>query len=191
VVLQTKYSRCATARGKKIEFLDRQHMVCPGTNPITSFRFGRFGCGGKKMKYKFSCTGGSNTVVGAEGTTQRKAGCSTNTGKKLQYLDRQSVKCLKDEAIKQISGPTSQGCSGKDKQYIFYCSKLAGAKNQPVSTHTTSCQWAKGKKLEYLDRLKVKCPTNTALQSFHLARGPCGKGKMRYTFGCIKIPGTK
>jgi hypothetical protein len=190
VVLQTKYSKCATARGEEIQFLDRQHMVCPGTNPITSFQFGGWGCSGKNMKYKFTCTGGKGTIVGAEKMTQRKAGCSTNTGHQLQFLDRQSVKCHKDEAIKQISGPTAQGCSGKNKQYIFYCTKMTGAKNQPVSTHTTSCQPVVGKPIEYLDRLKVSCPTSTALQSFHLARGPCPNGKMRYTFGCIKIPGT-
>jgi hypothetical protein len=61
-----------------------------------------------------------------------------------------------------------------------YAYKAVGA----IYKKETNCQVGHGKNLEYLDRQKVKCSADQAIEQFWFLQGGCGDYKMRFKFKC-------
>jgi len=113
--------------------------------------------------------------------TTKRSSCTQMDGKKLQYLDRQSVACGPGQALVSFRVVRS-GCSGRNMRYEFKCSnvRLTGT----ATTKRATCTQMDGENLQYLDRQRVVCGSNQALLSFRLIRTGCSKRHMRYEFKC-------
>merc|ERR1711871_365046 len=118
---------------------------------------------GEDRKTKNYCI--KNTKFKMEfGSTTRAGSCGLAVNQPLQYLDRLSMYCKADEAIKDVK-VTAQG----------------------VTTHKSGCHQVQGKDVAWLDRQNVRCPGDSALQGFHLHGGGCSGGKMQYHFKCVAM----
>jgi hypothetical protein len=57
----------------------------------------------------------------------------------------------------------------------------------PALGDHTGCSRAQGKRLEYLDRHDVKCPTGSFMDSFKFTPAGCRRNDFRYEFGCTDV----
>jgi hypothetical protein len=190
---------CRIERHEDLQFLDRLYAeTWPYNTLLSGFQLRGDGqCykkngGDKYMNYVLmsSYTGPVTGAVNSQGipTATSHTGCSDFNGKKIQYLDRQSVDCGAKAGI--FGFGVTGGCSNaNDRRYKFKCKSITGASGSRSTRHT-SCQDADGKQIEYLDRQNVQCKKNEVLSSFKFTRSGCSGIKMRYEFKCIKLPHT-
>merc|ERR1711998_546844 len=178
----TAYSSCQDARGKRLQYLDRQHLnAYPAGTSLSGFHLTGGGCNGNNMRYWQS----SIATPTAEKTNQKKyTGCTVFNGKQVEYLDRQAPNC---GATGTITGFGVVGCGGSNKKYEYMCSYFNSKVVGKRTAHYTGCADARHKDLQYLDRQKLVCPFNTAMSSFHLTGSGCGGNNMRYKFTCLDM----
>lgn len=131
------------------------------------------------MRYAYSC--GSVAGISVSGTSERSSSCQELRHKNVEYLDRQDPFCESGEAMVQF---TVSGCDGGNMQYKYTCADLG--RQMEVSTHYSTCQHERYKKLEYLDRLSLACPEGEVLNGFVLEQGDCTGEDMRYRYKCLK-----
>merc|ERR1719181_1745338 len=126
------YTSCNAMDGKKLQYLDRQHVKCENGDAIATFKVTRHGCSGNDMRYKYTC---AKAQLGDLSTEQTF--CNKMDSKKLQYLDRQDVKCGDGKLLAGFKVVRS-GCSGKDMRYEFQCGTPARLL-EPQPPRQTSC----------------------------------------------------
>jgi len=114
--MQTKYSKCHTAQRKNLEFLDRQSVKCNGKQALVEFQFGRYGCSGNKMKYKYKCMD-----IGAKSEKTHYTNCHVAKGKKLEFLDRQTLKCPGQTMAINGFRLSKFNCPGNQMKYRINC----------------------------------------------------------------------
>jgi len=170
-------------RGRQAEYLDRQQIgtECSMNEPMTGFGLQNDGCGGEDMRYAYSCA----SVTGVSGTSDRTSGCQEMRAKNVEYLDRQDPFCESGEAMVQFTVDT---CGGNQMEYKYTCADLGNGQFEST-THYSTCQQERTKKLEYLDRLNIQCPDGEWLNGFVLEQGDCGGNDMRYRYKCVKHSG--
>jgi len=113
----TVFSGCQAIKDKKLQYLDRQDVSCGAGKAVAGFKLTKDGCSGKNQQYKVKCA----TLSRATTTTTKKTSCTPMDGEKLQFLDRQSVKCPNEEALSEFQ-VVRTGCSGKNMRYKYTCS---------------------------------------------------------------------
>jgi len=179
----TLYSKCTKLNGEKVEYLDLQNVMCGKDQALTSFTLTKGACSGKNMQYTFTC---GSLKLGA--VTNSSTPCTSLKGKTLEFLDRQKPKCASGEVM---TGFTLKACQGSNMGYQVSCAKPFYKQNLGKATVVEGkCKALEGKDDQYLDRLKPKCPTGSAITGFRLTQGGpgCGKGgfKFRYAVSCVE-----
>jgi hypothetical protein len=109
-----------TEFNKKLEYLDQQWPNCGNHAAIASFKV-IGGCGGSKRRYQYYCNNFDPKYVG--GVKWVNNPCTPMSGKKLEYLSRQHVKCPANTALAEF-GVTRKGCSGDNMRYSYKCLEL-------------------------------------------------------------------
>jgi hypothetical protein len=179
-VTNTK-SSCQEAKGKKIIYLDRQHVkASPAGTSLSRFLLGDW-CPGKKMSYS---VGSIATPPVKSMSIAKTTGC-TPFNHKLEYLDRQWPNCGNHAALKSFK--VVGGCGGNNRRYQYYCNNFDPKYVGGVKWVNNPCTPMSGKKLEYLSRQHVKCPANTALAEFGVTRKGCSGDNMRYSYKCLEL----
>jgi hypothetical protein len=171
-----KHSGCHVIDNKHDQYLDRQGLHCGSNQVMQSFKMTRSGCSGTNQQYEYTCGAAS-----IDGTSTVYSGCEAIDNKKVQYLERQRVKCGSGRAVVGFK-MTREGCSGGDQQYKVTCAKLSD--DTTTTTKQSSCTQMDGEYLQYLDRQSVKCPDEEALSSFEVTRSGCSGKNMRYKYTC-------
>jgi hypothetical protein len=108
-----KTTPCALARGKDIQYLDRQNVDCGKGSVLTGFRFE--GCGGNNMRYAYTCATPKAPLTIFK---TQSSGCHIARGEKLQYLDQQQPSCGINGVIQ---GFHLVGCGGNKMKYNVKC----------------------------------------------------------------------
>jgi len=171
---------CAKLRDQKLQYLDRQNVKCHAGNAIASFKVNSAGCGGQDMRYQYECV---KADYGVDTTTFSKStSCELGHNKKEHYLDRQDVDCGSGNLISDFDVTS---CAGENEKYSLKCIK-PDTPLSDVTKHQTGCHLGVNKNMQYLDRLKVNCPTGKALTRFRMTRSGCSSDKVRYNFWCGK-----
>jgi len=111
----TKYTPCNHAQYTDLQFLDRHHVNCGHGNVLTGFYFARNGCGGRNMRYRYTCA----TPRAQMGGTQTKyTGCNIAGQHRLQYLDRHAPDCGHG---RPMQGFYFQRCHHNRFRYKYEC----------------------------------------------------------------------
>jgi hypothetical protein len=115
-------SGCTDMEGKNLEYLDRQNVMCPPGEAMTSFTVTREGCGEGDMRYKLECAPlvGSTFAFHAATASNELTGCARMDGQKLEYLDRQNLQCPDGKVLNSFR-VVRDGCGGEDMRYSFVC----------------------------------------------------------------------
>ena len=98
---------------------------------------------------------------------------------KVIYLDRHNIDCNSSGGINRFLYQDDKG-----KLYYKYNCASGGSLDAASTTSTTSNAGNKDASYYYLDRHEVKCPDNSVLSQFKLAR-PDGNN-IRYDYSCKK-----
>jgi len=188
----TEYNTgCSTMRGKRLQFLEKQHLVCPHNSPMTRFEMGLLGnprtreegrsCSkdGKALLYSFWCA----PMQVAYKTKSVQTSCQNAENDPLQFLDRHFFDCGFGNAIKDFRFTPCQ--NQRQMQYKGNCYKQVTFGDTLVVE--TKCSAAKDKALEHLDRQNVKCPDGQAIRGFGLVKGNCENNDMQYKIYCAQI----
>merc|ERR1711998_489022 len=178
------FSWCQVARRKKLEYLDRQHLVAfPADNSLSGFHLTGNGCKGDKMRYQQWSIATPKPVK----TKQTKeTACTPFVGKQDEYLDRQWPNCGNTGTIRAFK-VTKSGCGGGDKRYQYECNYFDPKSVGKRVWHKTNCAKARHEDVEFLDRQDVKCPKNSALGEFGFEGKGCGGNVMRYSYACLEL----
>merc|ERR1711988_739782 len=185
--MTSSHTGCATPRGYRLEYLDRQNVVAyPAGSVLKAAYFGSNGCSGNNMRYKqWQYT----DVPKPLNTETKYTSCTPFNGKQLQYLDRQWPTCGQYAAMTSFR---VVGCGGSTKRYKYTCANYDKKYVGYRKWYKHSCATAKNHDLQYLDRQSINCPSNHALNGFGLpGNGPnnqrCGGNGMSYHYLCIPL----
>jgi len=200
----TEYNtRCSDMRGKTLQHLDRQHLIChksldkagvPHSNAMTRFEMGLLGspqtqqqgrsCSkdGKALLYSYWCA--------KLGTVAKfkyiKTSCEKAENEGLQFLDRQFFDCGQGNAIRDFMF-SDRGCESEPGKMRYKGNCFTSVTSYSTTTHYTKCSEAKDKTLEHLDQQNVKCPDGQAIRGFGLVKGNCENNDMQYKIYCAQI----
>merc|ERR1712167_55929 len=176
------FSWCQDSRGKRLEFLDRQHLVAsPGADSLKGFHLTGSGCNGNQMRYQQWSIATPKPSTTAQ---KKETKCTPFNGKQVEYLDRQWPNCGNTGTIRAFK---VTGCGGSNKRYTYECNQFNPKYVGKRVWHHTPCALARHQDLQYLDRQNVQCPKNTALSEFGLTGQGCGGNNMRYSFACLDL----
>merc|ERR1711908_108357 len=107
----------------------------------------------------------------------------TNWGEnEIHYLDRQHVKCAKDEALQgfQLTRPKKDLFA-----YKYACSNIGKGDSYEAETKLNAVDKNLKKSAHYLDRHHPKCKAGYGIQSFRLGRGK--NNQINYKYKCVKV----
>ena len=104
--------------------------------------------------------------------------CQLLRGKRLQYLDRQQLRCSAGYALTDF---VVEACSGNDMRYKYHCTKLDNGNS--VYTKQTGCNDLDGRQVEYLDRHSLDCGDDF-LSAMTVTRSGCSGSLMRFQYEC-------
>ena len=179
---QHYFNDCQLARHKDGQYLDRQLAQCGGSGrAMRNLLFGRFGCADSNyLRYRSGCT----TSGVASQVETKYTSCQLLRGKRMQYLDRQQLRCSAGYALTDF---VVEGCSGNDMRYKYHCTKLDSGNS--VYTKQTGCNELDGKQVQYLDRHSLDCG-NDFLSAMTVTRSGCSGNHMRYRYECTSSVAT-
>jgi hypothetical protein len=113
----------------------------------------------------------------------KKTSCNLLRGKKIQYLDRQNLKCGTGKAMASFK-VISSGCSGNDMRYQYDCMEADYGEDTTTFSKSTSCELGHNKKEHYLDRQNVDCGSGNLISNFDVSS--CTGDNEKYSLKCIK-----
>jgi len=116
----TFLTSCQLARGRTLNYLDRQSVTCPDGSLLSEMQFTGAGCPGDSLRYRATCC---QPTRGYAACRDVETSCQYVNTMDPIYLDRQNVACDQFEAMKKWSF-TGNGCPGGNMKYQYTCCKL-------------------------------------------------------------------
>jgi len=175
-------SSCQYARHQHMEYLDRQNVRCD--NKMGAAFFNRMhltgkGCGGWDMQYESTCiTPAQWKECSAQGGNCHCPGGMVRYGDKSRYAPAKSVS-TSIHCNDNVFGDPAPGVAKKCE-----CSNGGNLGGHSCKVRYTSCQLARGRNMEYMDRESVMCPEGQLLTQMRLTSYQCGSNDMRYQYTC-------
>jgi hypothetical protein len=124
--------------GKSLEALDTQNILCGESEVLTAFSFGSGGCTpmSSEMRYTYYCSEYPGHVDSSELNTD----CSLISGRTLEFLDRQYVKCGEGELLGGFRLASKDGyCADEqDMRYVARCRTPSPTTADPTPSPTTA-----------------------------------------------------
>merc|ERR1719506_2158649 len=113
----------------------------------------------------------------------KKTNCALLRGKKIQYLDRQNLKCGSGKAMASFT-VNSAGCSGNDMRYQYDCMEADYGQETSTFSKSSSCQLGHNQYEHYLDRQNVDCGSGNLISDFDVTS--CTGNNEKYSLKCVK-----
>jgi hypothetical protein len=115
---KVRYTSCQRARGMRVNYLDRQSIACPSGQLLGQMRMTSYGCNSADLRYQYTCCSPTRGMGKC-----RDLSTKCNWYGRVEYLDRQDVKCGEFEAIQSWSF-SGHGCYSSRFRYHYKCCKI-------------------------------------------------------------------
>ncbi|KAL3933845.1 MAG: hypothetical protein SGPRY_000108 [Prymnesium sp.] len=126
-----------------------------------------------------------------------RTNCQPAEEKAAHYLNRHRVSCPAGSVLASF-GLTRSGCFiSERRRYTYSCiptrAVVPATRNESGSEHSSerivtmnsTCAHLRGRSIDALEPLKVRCPAGALLQSFEMAKECQEDGHMQYRYTCV------